>query len=113
MSDCIFCKIVAGEIPSKRVYEDDHVVAFHDVHPQAPVHVLVVPRNPIPSLDDLEPEDECLVGHLFLVAKKVASQEGLINGYRAVFNCGSDAVQTVPHIHLHILGGRGMTWPPG
>ena len=109
----LFERIADKEIPADIVYEDEHCLAFRDIDPQAPSHILVVPRKPIPSLDHLEEEDGPLVGHLFLAAKKVAASEGLINGYRAVFNCGKDAFQTVPHIHLHILGGRKMGWPPG
>ena len=109
----LFEKIADREIPADIVYEDDTCLAFRDINPQAPVHILVVPRKPIPSLDDLEMEDEILVGHLFVAAKQIAQQEGLTGGYRTVFNCGEDAVQTVPHIHLHLLGGRKLTWPPG
>ena len=109
----LFQKIADREIPSDMVYEDDEIVAFRDIDPKAPVHVLVVPRKPIPTLNDLEPEDAGLVGRLFLVAKEVAAAEGLENGWRAVFNCGPDAQQAVFHIHLHVLGGRRMNWPPG
>lgn len=109
----LFEKIADREIPADLVYEDDLCIAFRDISPQAPTHILIVPRKPIPTLDDLEPEDEQLVGHLFVVAKKIAAQEGLSNGYRTVFNCGESAGQTVFHIHLHLLGGRPMAWPPG
>ena len=109
----LFEKIADREIPADIVYEDDLCLAFRDIDPQAPTHILVVPRKPIPSLDHLEEDDGPLVGHLFLAAKKIAAQEGLASGYRAVFNCGKDAFQTVPHIHLHILGGRRLGWPPG
>ena len=109
----LFERIADREIPSDIVFEDSLCLAFRDIDPQAPTHILVVPRKPIPSLDHLEPEDAHLVGHLVLVAKEIAEQEGLVNGYRAVFNCGRDAFQTVPHIHLHILGGRRLGWPPG
>jgi len=109
----LFQKIADREIPSDMVYEDDEIVAFRDIDPKAPVHVLVVPRKPIPTLDDLEPADAPLVGRLFLVAKQVAAAEGLDKGWRAVFNCGPDAQQAVFHIHLHVLGGRRMSWPPG
>lgn len=109
----LFERIADGEIPADIVYEDEHCMAFRDINPQAPVHILVVPRKPIPSLDHIEEEDEGLVGHLFVVARKIAAEEGLSNGYRAVINCGKDAFQTVPHIHLHILGGRKLGWPPG
>lgn len=109
----LFQKIIDGEIPSDMVYEDDQCVAFRDINPQAPTHILVVPRKPIPSLDDLTEDDETLMGHLFVVAKQLAADEGLDNGYRTVFNCGPDAAQSVPHVHLHLLGGRKMQWPPG
>lgn len=109
----LFQRIADREIPSDIVYEDHEIVAFRDIDPQAPVHVLVVPRKPIPTLDDLAPEDAALVGRLFLVAKEVAASEGLSTGWRAVFNCGPDAQQAVYHIHLHVLGGRKMSWPPG
>ncbi|MEM8484361.1 MAG: histidine triad nucleotide-binding protein [Bacteroidota bacterium] len=109
----LFEKIADREIPADLVYEDDLCIAFRDIHPQAPTHILIVPRKPIPTLDALEPADEQLVGHLFLVAKKIAKQEGLTNGYRTVFNCGEEAGQTVFHIHLHLLGGRPLAWPPG
>lgn len=109
----LFQKIMDRELPGDIIYEDDACAALRDIEPQAPVHVLVVPRKPIKSLDDLTEEDAPLVGHLFLVAKKVAAKEGLENGYRAVFNNGADANQTVDHIHLHLIGGREMSWPPG
>jgi histidine triad (HIT) family protein len=109
----LFQKIMNREEPGDILYEDDLCVALRDSNPQAPTHVLIVPRKPIPTLDDLTEKDEPLVGHLFLVAQRVAVQEGLTNGYRAVFNNGSDAQQTVAQIHLHVLGGRRMSWPPG
>ncbi|RMF61940.1 MAG: histidine triad nucleotide-binding protein [Bacteroidetes bacterium] len=109
----LFQRIADKEIPADIVYEDDRCVAFRDINPQAPVHILIVPRKPIPDLDALEAEDEPLVGHLFLVAKQVAANEGLTRGYRTVFNNGPDAMQTVPHLHLHLLGGRRFGWPPG
>ncbi len=109
----LFQKIMDREEPGDILYEDDRCVALRDINPQAPTHVLIVPRKPIPTLDALTGEDESLVGHLFLVAQKVAAEEGLASGYRAVFNNGPDAQQTVEHIHLHIIGGRGMSWPPG
>lgn len=109
----LFQKIADGEIPSDMVYEDEHCIAFRDIQPQAPVHILVVPRKPIPSLDDLTEEDKELVGHLFLCAKDIAAKEGLERGYRTVFNCGEEGLQTVPHLHLHLLGGRILRWPPG
>ena len=113
MSDCIFCKIASGEIPSKIVHADDEVVAFRDVQPQAPVHVLLVPRRHISSLDDVREEDRALLGRLLLAARQIAAQEGIAGGYRLVTNCGRSAGQSVFHIHLHLLGGRSMTWPPG
>ncbi len=109
----LFQKIMDREEPGDILYEDDRCVALRDINPQAPTHVLIVPRKPIPTLDDLTEEDEALVGHLFLVAQKVAAEEGLTDGYRTVFNNGSDAQQTVEHIHLHLIGGRRMSWPPG
>lgn len=109
----LFQKIADGEIPAHIVYEDDWCVAFRDVSPRAPVHVLVVPRRPIPNLDALEETDEGLAGHLLVVAARVAAAEGLTNGYRAVFNVGRDGGQSVDHLHLHVLGGRALNWPPG
>jgi histidine triad (HIT) family protein len=109
----LFQKIADREIPATLIYEDDRCVAFRDIHPQAPTHILIVPRQPIPSLDYLTAADGPLVGHLLVVAKQVALQEGLSNGYRMVVNCGADGQQTVPHLHLHLLGGRPMHWPPG
>jgi histidine triad (HIT) family protein len=114
MSDTIFAKIAAGEIPADIVYQDDDVVAFRDIGPQAPTHVLIIPRKPIPTLNDLEPEDAELVGKLFLAAKTVAEQEGIAEaGYRTVINCNGAGGQAVFHLHLHVLGGRPMQWPPG
>lgn len=115
MSDsCLFCKIAAGEIPAKIVREDDFALAFEDVNPQAPHHVLVIPRRHIATLNDLTAEDESLVGHLVGMARQVAHDRGLAeSGYRTVFNCNADGGQTVFHIHLHLLGGRSLTWPPG
>lgn len=109
----LFQKMADGDIPADMVFEDDHCIALRDINPQAPTHILVVPRKPIPSLNDLREDDAELVGHLFLVAKKLASDEGLGDGYRTVFNCGPAAGQSVDHIHLHLLGGRKMSWPPG
>lgn len=114
MSDTIFGKIAAGEVQADIVYEDEDVVAFRDVGPQAPTHVLVIPRKPIPTINDLEPEDAELVGKLFLAAKKIAELEGIAEaGYRMIINCNAAAGQTVYHLHLHLLGGRPMQWPPG
>jgi histidine triad (HIT) family protein len=109
----LFQKIMDREIDGEILYEDDECVVLRDINPQAPTHVLIVPRKPIPRLDDLTEEDEALVGHLFLVAKKIAADEGVTNGYRTVFNNGRDANQEVDHIHLHLLGGRTLGWPPG
>jgi histidine triad (HIT) family protein len=113
MSDCIFCKIVAGEIPSKRVHEDDDVFAFHDLSPQAPVHVLIVPRKHIASLNEASEEDRALLGRILLSVRELAEQLGVSAGYRVVNNCGAPAGQSVFHIHFHLLGGRAMGWPPG
>jgi len=109
----LFQKIMDREEPGDILYEDELCVVLRDINPQAPTHVLVIPRKPIPSLDALTEEDELLVGHLFLVAQRVAADEGLTDGYRTVFNNGPDARQTVAHVHLHLLGGRRMSWPPG
>ncbi|MCA9320221.1 MAG: histidine triad nucleotide-binding protein [Planctomycetes bacterium] len=109
----IFQRIFDGEIPSKMVYEDDLCGAFHDIEPQAPTHVLIVPRKPIPGISSLMAEDEEVVGHLFRVARRVAKTLGLDNGFRLVINDGADGMQSVPHLHVHLLGGRQLTWPPG
>ncbi|PLZ92801.1 histidine triad nucleotide-binding protein [Fischerella thermalis CCMEE 5194] len=111
--DTIFGKIIRREIPANIVYEDDLALAFKDINPQAPVHILVIPKKPIPKLAEAEPEDQALLGHLLLTAQRVAAQAGLTNGYRVVINTGDDGGQTVHHLHLHILGGRHMAWPPG
>lgn len=114
MSDCLFCKLVAGQIPATIVYQNDHVVAFTDITPQAPTHVLVVPRRHIASLNDLAADDDALVGEMVRSAAAIAKDNGhAAGGYRTVFNCNADAGQTVFHLHLHLLGGRKMTWPPG
>ena len=113
MNKTLFEKIVSREIPANIVYEDDRVIAFHDVKPQAPVHVLIVPKKPIPRIAEAKPEDHAVLGHLMLKAAEVAKQLGLKNGFRLVFNNGPDAGEAVPHLHCHILGGRKMTWPPG
>ena len=114
MSDCLFCKLVAGQIPAAIVHQNDHVVAFKDITPQAPTHVLIVPRRHIASLTDLGPEDDALVGEMVRTAAAIAKEHGHAErGYRTVFNCNADAGQTVFHLHLHLLGGRKMTWPPG
>jgi len=112
--DTIFGKIIRKEIPANIVYEDDLCLAFTDVNPQAPTHVLVIPKQPIPSLADATPDDKELLGHLLLTVKQVADQIGLTeNGYRVVINTGTDGGQTVFHLHLHLLGGRSLGWPPG
>ena len=112
--DCIFCKIVAGGIPAKKIYEDELSVAFRDINPQAPTHALVIPRAHVASLDDAGESDEALLGHLLRVAARVAAEEGHAeSGYRTVINTGAGAGQTVFHIHVHVLGGRRLTWPPG
>ena len=113
MSETIFSKIIRKEIPADIVYEDELALAFRDIAPQAPVHILVIPKKPLPQLADAEPDDHALMGHLLLTVKRVAKQEGLEKGYRVVINNGSDGGQTVDNLHLHILGGRQMQWPPG
>jgi histidine triad (HIT) family protein len=113
MSDTIFGKIIRREIPADIIYEDDLALAFKDVTPQAPTHILVIPKQPIPQISLAEDSDRELLGHLLLTAKKVAQQVGLKNGYRIVINNGEDGGQTVYHLHLHILGDRPMKWPPG
>ena len=111
---CLFCKIVAGEIPSKKVHEDDELFAFEDINPQAPLHALIVPRRHIATLNDIGQEDDRLVGSMIRLAAELARQRGFDgSGYRTVFNCNSGAGQSVFHIHLHVLGGRSMRWPPG
>jgi histidine triad (HIT) family protein len=112
--DCLFCRIVAGEIPAKRVFEDEDVIAFEDINPQAPLHVLVVPRAHIATLNDLTPADDHLIGVMVRRAAAIAADRGMAGrGFRTVFNCNADAGQTVFHLHLHLLGGRGLGWPPG
>ena len=113
MAETIFSKIIDRKIPARIEHEDDHCLAFHDVAPQAPTHVLVIPKKPIPSLADLEPADEALVGHLVMVATQLAAKLGLGDGYRLVVNCGRDGGQSVDHLHVHLLGGRQLRWPPG
>jgi histidine triad (HIT) family protein len=114
VADCLFCKIVSGDIPASIVYRDEHLVAFKDINAQAPLHVLIVPRRHIPTLNDLAPQDDALVGEMVRRAGAIAREHGYADrGYRTVFNCNADAGQTVLHIHLHVLGGRAMTWPPG
>ena len=114
MSDCLFCKFASGEIPTNKVFEDDTVLAFRDIAPQAPTHVLIIPKKHIPSVQALSAEDAALWLHMMEVAQNVARSEGVAeSGYRIVSNVGSDAGQSVPHLHLHLLGGRNMEWPPG
>jgi histidine triad (HIT) family protein len=114
MADCLFCKIVAGEIPAEVIAEDEHCVAFRDINPQAPVHVLVVPRRHIASLNDLEESDAELAGRLLVAARRVAAAEALAErGYRLVVNCGREGCQSVDHVHVHLVGGRQLDWPPG
>ncbi len=114
MAKTLFSKIIAGEIPAKIVYQDDELIAIQDINPQAPVHILLIPVKPLPSIAQAEAEDQALLGRLMLAAKQVAEQTGLAaSGYRLVINTGSHGGQTVPHLHVHLLGGRPMTWPPG
>jgi histidine triad (HIT) family protein len=113
-NNCLFCRIIAGEIPSRKVYEDDLAFAFYDINPQAPTHVLIVPKKHIASLNEASPDDQALLGHLTLVASRLADQLGVVaEGYRTVINTGAGAGQSVWHIHFHLLGGRVLNWPPG
>lgn len=112
--NCLFCRIVAGEVPAETIYQDERCIAFRDVNPQAPVHILVIPRDHMESLDEAARKDEAPLGHLLRVAARVANEEGLSeSGYRAVINTGAGAGQSVFHLHLHVLGGRPLNWPPG
>ena len=114
MNDCIFCKIVDKEIPVEIVYENEEIMAFNDINPQAPVHILIIPKKHIPTLNNIIAEQKKLIGEILFVAQKIAREKGIAErGYRTVFNCNTDAGQDVFHIHLHLLGGRKMTWPPG
>ena len=114
MADCLFCRIINREIPGSIVYEDDRVLAFNDINPQAPTHVLVVPKRHIESLNTLEPGDDSIVGEMVRRAAAIAKERGIaVGGYRTVFNTNRDAGQTVFHVHLHLIGGRNMSWPPG
>ncbi len=114
MADCLFCRIAAGDIPADIVHADERMIAFRDINPQAPRHVLVVPRRHIATLDDLSPDDDQLVGEMMRRAAALARENGYADrGYRTVFNCNAEAGQTVFHIHLHVIGGRSLTWPPG
>ncbi len=113
-TECLFCKMVSGQIKPNTVYEDDDVLAFKDINPQAPVHVLVIPKKHTATLNDLKPADAALVGKLLMTAARIAKDSGIAeSGYRAVLNCNADAGQSVFHVHLHLLGGRVMRWPPG
>ncbi|MEW6764804.1 MAG: histidine triad nucleotide-binding protein [Pseudomonadota bacterium] len=114
MAETIFSKIIRKEIPANIVYEDDEVLAFRDINPQAPTHILIIPKKPIATLNDIQPVDAPLIGKLYLVAKQLADEMGFAeDGYRTVFNCNRHGGQEVYHLHLHLLGGRQMTWPPG
>jgi len=114
MENCVFCKIIKGDIKSDKVYEDDDLVAFNDIGPQAPTHVLIVPKRHIPTIQDIDEGDRALIGKIYLVAKQLAKERGLDRtGYRVVANCLKDAGQAVFHIHFHLLGGRKLGWPPG
>ena len=114
MPDTIFTKIIRKEIPAKIIYEDDLSLAFHDIKPQAPTHILVIPKKPIVSVEDIQPEDGALIGHLYLVIQCIAREQGIAeDGYRVVVNCGRNGGQEVPHLHFHLLAGRSMKWPPG
>ncbi len=106
--DCIFCKIIAGEIPSSKVYEDDQILAFNDINPQTPVHILVIPKRHIRSMDEVTSENSAVVAHIFETIPKIAAKAGLTNGYRVISNCGDDACQSVKHLHFHIMGGRQL-----
>ena len=114
MADCLFCRIVAGEVSAAVIHQDELVVAFRDINAQAPVHVLLIPRTHIACLSDLSPEDDALIGHLVRISAQIAEKEGISRtGYRLVANCGREAGQSVDHVHFHLLGGRSMHWPPG
>lgn len=113
-ADCLFCKILAGDIPADVIFESDDAIAFRDINPKAPTHVLIIPREHIATINELSAGDAAVVGNLFLVAKQIAKQEGIADdGYRVTMNCNAGAGQTVFHLHLHLLGGRQMGWPPG
>lgn len=114
MTDCLFCRIVEGDIPADIVFESETALAFRDINPKAPTHVLIIPRRHVSTINDIEPGDEALVGSLFSAARRIAADEGLAeDGYRAVMNCNEAGGQSVFHIHLHLLGGRQLNWPPG
>lgn len=113
MPDCIFCRIIRGEAPAKKVYEDERALVFEDINPQAPTHVLIIPKKHIIGLKEAQAEDAEIIGYLHLVAAKIARERGIEDGYRTVFNVGPRAGQSVFHLHLHLLGGRSLRWPPG
>jgi histidine triad (HIT) family protein len=113
MNDCLFCRIISGEIPSKKIYEDEHTYAFEDINPQAPTHVLVVPKKHIRGLKEARGEDSELIGRCHLAAANIARQRNIEDGYRTVLNVGPRAGQSVFHLHVHLIGGRGLQWPPG
>ena len=113
MANCIFCRIAAGEIPSNKLYEDDQLLAFYDLDPQAPTHFLVIPKAHIASVAELTPQNSAVVAHIYEVIARLAAELGLEQGFRVVTNCGPQGGQTVPHLHFHVLAGRDMTWPPG
>jgi histidine triad (HIT) family protein len=114
MENCIFCKIAKGDIPCSKVYEDDKILAFKDINPEAPVHILIIPKEHIKSINVLEEKHKELIGHIFITAKNIAKNQGAAeDGYRVVTNCGDNGGQTVPHVHFHLLGGRILNWPPG
>ena len=113
MPDCIFCRIIRGEAPAKKVYEDERVFVFEDINPQAPTHVLIIPKKHIVGLKEAQPEDADIIGYLHLVGAQIARQRSIEDGYRTVFNVGPRAGQSVFHLHLHLLGGRALRWPPG
>lgn len=114
MCECVFCKIVSGEIPCSKIYEDDSVLCFNDINPEAPCHVIIIPKKHIKSLNELDADDADLIGHIFMVAKEVSKKLNIEkDGYRIVNNCGINGGQSVNHMHFHLLGGRMMKWPPG
>lgn len=113
MPDCIFCRIIRGEAPARKVYEDERAFVFEDINPQAPTHVLIIPKKHIVGLKQAQPEDAEIIGYLHLMAAQLARQRGIEDGYRTVFNVGPGAGQSVFHLHLHLLGGRSLRWPPG
>lgn len=113
MDDCLFCEIIKGNIPSKKIFEDEYCFAFYDISPKAPIHFLIIPKIHIESVDAIEDEHKELIGHLFIKIKEITKDLGLNNGYRVVSNIGDDGLQTVKHLHFHVLGGKKMGWPPG